>query len=60
MARDGEIRRRLERVEKIVERLEAGECSLLEAEALYEEGQEYLREVRDALDGNSGTVLELD
>lgn len=60
MARDAEIRRRLERVEEIVERLEGGECSLLEAEALYEEGQEYLREVRDALDGNSGTVLELD
>ena len=60
MANDSEIHDRLSRVEEIIEQLDVDECDLDEGTALYEEGKELLREVRELLDEGSGEVVELE
>ncbi|AKH98656.1 MULTISPECIES: exodeoxyribonuclease VII small subunit [Halobacteriaceae] len=60
MANDPEIGERLERVEEIIEQLDADECSLDEGEVLYDEGHQLLAEVRDTLSGDPGKVTELE
>jgi exodeoxyribonuclease VII small subunit len=60
MAKDPDIKRRMDRVEEIIDQLDADEVSLDDGRELYDEGHELLREVRDLLDEGSGTVRELD
>jgi exodeoxyribonuclease VII small subunit len=59
MAKDTEIDERLERVEAIIEELDADECSLDEGEDLYDESRQLLADIRDSLSGDSGEVTEL-
>jgi exodeoxyribonuclease VII small subunit len=60
MAKDPDIKRRMDRVEEIIDQLDADEVSLEDGRELYDEGHGLLREVRDFLDEGSGTVRELD
>lgn len=60
MAKDSEIDERLERIEGIIEQLDADECSLDEGEELYEEGHRLIAEVRDTLSSDPGEVTELE
>ena len=60
MTKDAEINERLERVEEIIEQLDADECDRDEGEDLYEEGQRLLAEVRDRLDDGSGDIVDLE
>jgi exodeoxyribonuclease VII small subunit len=59
MAKDTEIDERLERVEAIIDELDADECSLDEGEDLYDESRQLLADIRDSLSGDSGEVTEL-
>lgn len=59
MAKDSEIDERLERAEKIIERLDAVECDLDEGKSLYEEGHRLLIEVRDTLNDDPSKITEL-
>jgi exodeoxyribonuclease VII small subunit len=60
MAKDPDIKRRMDRVEEIIDQIDADEVSLDDGRELYDEGHELLREVRDLPDEGSGTVRELD
>ncbi|MFD1600587.1 exodeoxyribonuclease VII small subunit [Halobellus rarus] len=60
MEKDSEIDERLERVEEIIEQLDADECSRDVGEDLYEEGHRLIAEVRDILSGDPGEVTELE
>lgn len=60
MANDIEINERLERVDEIIDELDADEYDCDEGEVLYEEGHRLLVEVRDLLNEGSGDVVELD
>jgi exodeoxyribonuclease VII small subunit len=55
---DQDISEKVERVESIIETLEAGEVSLERANELREEGEALLADLRADLDVGDGTVLE--
>jgi exodeoxyribonuclease VII small subunit len=55
---DQNISEKVERVESIIETLEAGEVSLERANELREEGEALLADLRADLDVGDGTVLE--
>jgi exodeoxyribonuclease VII small subunit len=60
MAKDSDIRSRMNRLEEIIEQLDADECDLDEGTELHEEGQELLTEIREILNSGDGEVVELE
>jgi len=54
-----DIQQRIDRLEEIAERLEAGEVGLATAKELREEADEHLSWLRSELDIESGTLVEL-
>lgn len=60
MAKDSDIRRRMDRVEEIIEQLDADEVSLEDGHDLYDEGQELLSEIRERLQDGDGEVIEIE
>lgn len=60
MAKDSEIRSRMNRIEDIIDQLDADEVSLDEGSELYEEGQELLTEIRERLHEGQGEVIEIE
>ncbi|WP_430639610.1 exodeoxyribonuclease VII small subunit [Haloferax volcanii] len=60
MAKDSDIRSRMNRMEEIIDQLDADEVSLDEGSELYEEGQELLTEIRERLHEGQGEVIEIE
>ena len=60
MAKDSDIRRRIDRVEEIIEQLDADEVSLDDGHNLYNEGQELLSEIRERLQEGDGEITEIE
>lgn len=60
MAKDSDIRRRMDRIEEIIEQLDADEVSLEDGHDLYDEGQELLSEIRERLQDGDGEVIEVE
>jgi exodeoxyribonuclease VII small subunit len=60
MPKDPDIKRRMDRVEEIIDRLDADEVSLAEGHELYNEGQELLSEIRERLQDGDGEVIEIE
>ncbi|QKY18613.1 exodeoxyribonuclease VII small subunit [Halorubrum sp. CBA1229] len=60
MAKDSDIRSRMNRIEEIIDQLDADEVSLNEGSELYEEGQELLTEIRERLHEGQGEVIEIE
>jgi exodeoxyribonuclease VII small subunit len=60
MPKDPDIKRRMDRVEEIIDRLDADEVSLEEGYDLYDEGQELLSEIRERLQDGDGEVIEIE
>lgn len=59
MAKDPDISKRMNRVEEIIEQLDADEYSLDEGEERYEEGKQLLNEIRERLHEGEGEVIEI-
>lgn len=55
-----EIDRKVQRVESIIERLEAGEVSLGEGKELLEEGKSHLQDLEELLELGEGEVIDLE
>ncbi len=60
MAKDPDIKRRMDRIGEIIHQLDADECSLAEGEELYQEGTELLDEVREQLYEDEGKTIEIE
>jgi exodeoxyribonuclease VII small subunit len=60
MAKDPDIKRRMDRVEEIIDQLDADEVSLEDGRELYNEGQELLAEIREQLQDGDGEVIEIE
>jgi len=60
MAKDSDIRSRMNRIEEIIDQLDADEVSLDGGNELYEEGQELLTEIRERLHEGQGEVIEIE
>jgi exodeoxyribonuclease VII small subunit len=60
MAKDPDIKRRMDRVEEIIDQLDADEVSLEDGRELYDEGQELLTEIRERLQDGDGEVIEIE
>jgi exodeoxyribonuclease VII small subunit len=60
MAKDSDIRRRMDRVEEIIDQLDADEVSLEEGGEFYDEGQDLLGEIRERLQDGDGEVIEIE
>jgi len=60
MAKDPDIKRRMDRVEKIIDKLDADEVSLEDGRELYDEGQELLAEILEQLQDGDGEVIEIE
>jgi exodeoxyribonuclease VII small subunit len=60
MAKDPDIKRRMDRVEEIIDQLDADEVSLEDGRELYDEGQELLAEIRERLQDGDGEVIEIE
>jgi len=60
MAKDSDIRSRMNRIEEIIDQLDTDEVSLDEGGELYEEGQELLAEIRERLHEGQGEVIEIE
>ena len=60
MPKDSDIKRRMDRVEEIIDQLDADEVSLEDGRDLYDEGQELLVEIRERLQGEDGEVIEIE
>jgi exodeoxyribonuclease VII small subunit len=60
MAKDPDIKRRMDRVEEIIDQLDADEVSLEDGRELYDEGQELLAEIRERLQDGDGEVVEIE
>jgi len=60
MAKDPDIKRRMDRVEEIIDQLDADEVSLEDGRELYDEGQELLAEIRERLQNGDGEVVEIE
>ncbi|RLM41936.1 exodeoxyribonuclease VII small subunit [Haloarcula sp. Atlit-47R] len=60
MAKDSDIKRRMDRVEEIIDQLDADEVSPEDGRELYDEGQELLAEIREQLQEGDGEVIEIE
>jgi len=55
---DDSITAKTDRLEEIIDQLEAGEVSLARAKELHEEGEALLDELKDELDVADGEVID--
>jgi len=60
MAKDPDIKRRMDRVEEIIDQLDADEVPLEDGRELYDEGQELLAEIREQLQDGDGKIIEIE
>jgi exodeoxyribonuclease VII small subunit len=60
MPKDPDIKRRMDRVEEIIDQLDADEVSLEDGRGFYDEGQELLAEIRELLQDGDGEVIEIE
>ena len=60
MPKDPDIKRRMDRIEEIIDYLDADEVSLEDGCGLYDEGQELLAEIRERLQDGDGEVIEIE
>jgi exodeoxyribonuclease VII small subunit len=60
MPKDPDIERQMDRVEEIIDQLDADEVSLEDGRELYDEGQELLAEIREQLQDGDGEVTEIE
>ena len=60
MAKDPEIDRRVDQVEEIIDQLGMDDVSLEEGEELHKEGEALLNEIREQLNEDEGTILEIE
>ena len=60
MAKDADIQRRMDRVEEIIEQLDADDVSLEDGRGLYNEGQELLSEIRERLEDGDDEIIEIE
>ena len=60
MPKDPDIKRRMDRVEEIIDQLDADEVSLEDGRDLYDEGRELLSEIQERLQGEDGEVIEIE
>jgi len=60
MTKDPDIKRRMDRVEEIIDQLDADEVSLEDGRDLHDEGQELLSEIRERLQERDGEVIEIE
>ena len=60
MPKDSDVKRRMDRVEEIIDQLDADEVSLEDGRNLYDEGQELLSEMQERLQGEDGEVVEIE
>ena len=60
MAKDPDIKRRMDRVEEIIDQLDADEVSLEDGRELYDESQELLAKIREQLQDGDGEVIEIE
>ncbi len=60
MAKDSDIRSRMNRIEEIIDQLDTDEVPLDEGSELYEEGQKLLTEIRERLHEGQGEVIEIE
>lgn len=60
MPKDPDIKRRMDRVEEIIDQLDADECSREEGEERYEEGKQLLNEIRERLHEGEGKIIEIE
>ena len=60
MPKDPDIKRRMDHVEEIIDRLDADEVSLEDGHDLYDEGQELLSEIRERLQDGDGEIIEIE
>ena len=60
MSKDSDIKRRMDRVEEIIDQLDADEVSPEDGRNLYDEGQELLSEIQERLQDEDGEVIEIE
>ena len=60
MPKDSDIKLRMNRVEEIIDQLDADKVSLEDGRNLYDEGQELLSEIQERLQGEGGEVIEIE
>jgi len=60
MAKDPDIKRRMDRTEEIINQLNTSEVSLEDRRELYDEGQELLAEIRERLQDGDCEVIEIE
>ena len=60
MPKDSDIKRRMDRVEEIIDQLNAEDVSLEDGRDLYDEGRELLSEIQERLQGKGGEVIEIE
>jgi exodeoxyribonuclease VII small subunit len=60
MPKDPDIKRRMDRVEEIIDQLDAEEVSLEDGRDLYDEGRELLSEIQERPKGKGGEVIEIE
>jgi exodeoxyribonuclease VII small subunit len=59
MPKDPDIKRRMDRVEEIIDQLDADGVSLKDGRELYHKGQELLAEIQERLQDGDGEVIEI-
>lgn len=60
MAKDPDIKRRMDRIEEIIDQLDADEMSFEDGRDVYDEGQELLAEIWKRLRDGDGEVIEIE
>jgi exodeoxyribonuclease VII small subunit len=60
MAHDTEIDDKIDRIEELIDRLEAGDMSVNDAGQLHREGYRHLDDARTLLEEGDGDVIERD
>ncbi|WP_244605445.1 exodeoxyribonuclease VII small subunit [Halorhabdus rudnickae] len=60
MPKDPDIKRQMDRVKEIIDRLDADDVSLEDGRELYDEGQNLLSEIRERLQDGDGEVIEIE
>lgn len=60
MPKDSDVKQRMDRVEEIIDQLDADEASLEDGRELHDEGQALLSEIRERLRDGDGEVIEIE
>jgi len=60
MVKDPDIKRRMDRVEEMIDQLDADEVSLEDGRELFDEGQDLLAEIRERTQDGDGEIIEIE